>query len=78
MSCVSETSNHRQSAAIAVLCLTRHSSSVVMPHDCASTATADARTAFAWGSVKSSTELVGDSKHAIPECVWGDEGPIND
>jgi hypothetical protein len=79
MSCASEAPNHRQSAAITLLCLTRYSSFVVRPHDRASAPeTADARTALEWGRSKSTAEAVRDSMHANPECVWGDEGPIND
>jgi hypothetical protein len=79
MSCAIETSNHRQSAAIALLCLTRNSDSVVTRRDCAgNTETADARTALEWGRSESTGEVFGDSEHANPDCVWGDEGPINE
>jgi len=79
MSCAIEATNHRQSAAIAVLCLTRYSDSVVRPDDCAGkTQAADARTALEQGRSKSTVGVFGDSEHANPDCVWGDEGPIND
>ena len=74
MSCTIESSNDRRSAAIALLRLTRHSNSVVTPSHCVSK-TAEERMAIEWGRP---AEIVGDSEHANPECVWGDEGPIND
>jgi hypothetical protein len=78
MSCAIEATNHGQSAAIAVIDLTRYSNSVVTPGDCAgSTETADARTARERGRSKSTVEVFGDSEHANPDCIWGDEGPIN-
>jgi hypothetical protein len=76
MSCTIESSNDRRSAAIALLRLTRHSNSVVTPSHCVSK-TAEARMAIERGR-PSTAEVVGDSEHANPECVWGDEGPIND
>ena len=79
MPCAIEATNHRQSAAIAVIDLTRYSDSVVTPRDCAdNTETAAAWTALERGQSKSSAEVFADSEHANPDCVWGDEGPINE